>query len=97
MLRMFKSKLLVALVAFSACGIAPAADVIGAGSSFVYPVMAKWSADYRAVAQTKINYQAIGSGGGIAQIRPGQSTSARQTSRLIPPNWPPPTWCSFRW
>jgi len=69
MLRMFKSKLLVALVAFSACGIAPAADVIGAGSSFVYPVMAKWSADYRAVAQTKINYQAIGSGGGIAQIK----------------------------
>jgi phosphate transport system substrate-binding protein len=31
--------------------------------------MAKWSADYRAATQTKINYQAIGSGGGIAQIK----------------------------
>ena len=69
MMRMLKSKLLVALVAFSACGVAPAADVIGAGSTFVYPIMAKWSADYRAATKTKINYQAIGSGGGIAQIK----------------------------
>ena len=69
MLPSLKSKFLVAALAFSACGIAPAADVIGAGSTFVYPVMAKWSADYRAATQTKINYQAIGSGGGIAQIK----------------------------
>ncbi len=62
-------KLLAALFAFSACSIAPAADVVGAGSTFVYPVMAKWSADYRAATKTKINYQAIGSGGGIAQIK----------------------------
>ena len=43
--------------------------MVGAGSTFVYPVMAKWSADYRAATQTRINYQAIGSGGGIAQIK----------------------------
>lgn len=69
MLRTLKSKFLVAALAFAACGVAPAADVVGAGSTFVYPVMAKWSADYRAATQTKINYQAIGSGGGIAQIK----------------------------
>jgi phosphate transport system substrate-binding protein len=69
MMRTLKSKLFVAALAFTACGIAPAADVVGAGSTFVYPVMAKWSADYRAATQTKINYQAIGSGGGIAQIK----------------------------
>ncbi len=44
-----------------------AADVTGAGSSFVYPVLAKWSAAY--TGGSRINYQSIGSGGGIAQIK----------------------------
>ncbi len=46
-----------------------AADVTGAGSSFVYPVLSKWSASYSEQTGTKINYQSIGSGGGIAQIK----------------------------
>ena len=56
-----------------ACGIAAAqaTDVTGAGSSFVYPVMSKWSADYAAEAGHRVNYQSIGSGGGIAQIKAG--------------------------
>ncbi|MEH6416939.1 phosphate ABC transporter substrate-binding protein PstS [Pseudomonas sp. CGJS7] len=48
---------------------AQAADVTGAGASFVYPVMSKWSADYAKTANKKVNYQSIGSGGGIAQIK----------------------------
>ena len=50
---------------------AQAADVTGAGSSFVYPVLSKWSGAYSASSGTKINYQSIGSGGGIAQIEAG--------------------------
>jgi len=46
-----------------------AQNVTGAGSSFVYPVMTKWSADFRNSTQVKVNYQSIGSGGGIAQIK----------------------------
>jgi phosphate transport system substrate-binding protein len=46
-----------------------AAEVTGAGSSFVYPLMSKWSADYNAATGNKINYQSIGSSGGIAQIK----------------------------
>ena len=46
-----------------------AADVTGAGASFVYPVMSKWSADYAKTTGKKVNYQSIGSGGGIAQIK----------------------------
>ena len=46
-----------------------AADVTGAGASFVYPVMSKWSADYAKATKKKVNYQSIGSGGGIAQIK----------------------------
>ncbi len=48
-----------------------AADVTGAGASFVYPVMTKWSSDYAKATGKKVNYQSIGSGGGIAQIKAG--------------------------
>ena len=50
---------------------AAANDVTGAGASFVYPVMSKWSSDYAAATGKKVNYQSIGSGGGIAQIKAG--------------------------
>ncbi|MCL4467905.1 MAG: phosphate ABC transporter substrate-binding protein PstS [Deltaproteobacteria bacterium] len=40
----------------------------GAGSTFVYPVMTKWSYEYAQKTGVKINYQPIGSGGGIQQI-----------------------------
>ncbi|RDZ28983.1 phosphate ABC transporter substrate-binding protein PstS [Lysobacter silvisoli] len=50
---------------------AHAADVTGAGASFVFPLMSKWSSDYAKATQKKVNYQSIGSGGGIAQIKAG--------------------------
>ena len=50
-------------------GTANAADITGAGSTFVYPILAKWSADYNVKSGNKVNYQSIGSGGGIAQIK----------------------------
>jgi phosphate transport system substrate-binding protein len=56
---------LAAALAFNA----NAAGVTGAGSSFVYPVMTKWSADYQKAKNVQVNYQSIGSGGGIAQIK----------------------------
>jgi phosphate transport system substrate-binding protein len=51
-------------------GIANAA-VTGAGSTFVYPVLAKWATDFKNAGGDEINYQSIGSGGGIAQIKAG--------------------------
>jgi phosphate transport system substrate-binding protein len=48
---------------------AHASDVTGAGSSFVFPLMSKWSTDYNAATGNRINYQSIGSSGGIAQIK----------------------------
>jgi phosphate transport system substrate-binding protein len=48
---------------------AQAADVTGAGSSFVYPLMSQWSADFNGATGTRINYTSIGSGAGIAQIK----------------------------
>jgi phosphate transport system substrate-binding protein len=56
-------------LAFGFASSAHAADVTGAGASFIYPVMSKWSADYHKANGKQINYQSIGSGGGIAQIK----------------------------
>jgi phosphate transport system substrate-binding protein len=43
--------------------------VLGAGSTFVYPVLARWAEAYEAVTGIKIGYQAVGSGVGIRQIK----------------------------
>ena len=50
---------------------AQAQQITGAGATFPYPVLSQWSADYSAKTGVKINYQSIGSGGGIAQIKAG--------------------------
>ncbi len=46
-----------------------AGDIAGAGATFPAPVYAKWAETYRAQAGSSVNYQAIGSGGGIKQIK----------------------------
>ena len=46
-----------------------AANINGAGASFPYPIYAKWAAAYQGVSGIGLNYQSIGSGGGIAQIK----------------------------
>src|SRR5215470_1377842 len=46
-----------------------AADITGAGATFPYPIYAKWAEAYKNASGTGLNYQSIGSGGGIKQIR----------------------------
>jgi phosphate transport system substrate-binding protein len=48
---------------------AAAQQITGAGSTFVYPILSKWSEAYSKITGAQINYQSIGSGGGIAQIK----------------------------
>jgi len=48
---------------------ASAADITGAGATFPYPIFAKWAEDYKKATGTGLNYQSIGSSGGIRQIR----------------------------
>ena len=50
-------------------GPAAAAETTGAGSTFVFPILSKWAADYAGRTGDKVNYQPIGSGAGIAQIK----------------------------
>ena len=79
--------LLAAAVLLAACGgserkdgqpagSAPASrggsvDLTGAGATFPYPLYSKWFADYAAQTGVRINYQSIGSGGGIRQLSEG--------------------------
>src|SRR6185312_4781278 len=48
--------------------LALAADISGAGASFPYPIYTKWADAYKKETGTGLNYQSIGSGGGIKQI-----------------------------
>ena len=52
-----------------AATMAAAADLSGAGATFPYPIYAKWAEAYKAKTGVGLNYQSIGSGGGIAQIK----------------------------
>ncbi len=56
-----------ATVGFS--GLAMAADITGAGATFPFPIYAKWAEAYKKDTGTGLNYQSIGSSGGIRQIR----------------------------
>ncbi|MBK5188082.1 MAG: phosphate ABC transporter substrate-binding protein PstS [Gemmatimonadaceae bacterium] len=47
------------------------ADLTGAGATFPYPIYSKWFGDYATTSGVKINYQSIGSGGGIRQLTEG--------------------------
>jgi len=58
-----------AVGAFCFVGSAQAAEMTGAGATFPYPVYAKWAEAYKAKTGVSLNYQSIGSGGGIKQIK----------------------------
>ncbi|MEO5881019.1 MAG: phosphate ABC transporter substrate-binding protein PstS [Caldimonas sp.] len=52
-----------------ACGTVSAQDITGAGASFPAPVYSKWADAYNKATGARLNYQSIGSGGGIKQIK----------------------------
>jgi phosphate transport system substrate-binding protein len=67
MRKMFFAAAASAMLAFG--GPATAADITGAGATFPFPIYAKWAEAYKKEANVGLNYQSIGSGGGIRQIR----------------------------
>ena len=61
-----------------------AAPLTGAGSTWVYPLVAKWAAVYQSQMGIAVNYQAIGSGGGIQQIKAGTVAFGASDMPLTP-------------
>lgn len=55
--------------AFAMASATQAADITGAGATFPYPIYAKWAEAYKKSTNVGLNYQSIGSSGGIRQIR----------------------------
>jgi phosphate transport system substrate-binding protein len=67
---MLKLKSFVAAIGLSAVAAASfAADITGAGATFPFPIYAKWAEAYKKETGTGMNYQSIGSSGGLKQIR----------------------------
>ena len=62
------TKLLTLLTALGFAVTAQAATITGAGATFPAPVYSKWAEEYKKATGNQLNYQAIGSGGGIRQI-----------------------------
>jgi phosphate transport system substrate-binding protein len=80
-----RAAVLGAAVALGAAALPSlAADISGAGATFPYPVYAKWAEAYKAQTGTGINYQSIGSGGGIEQIEKGTVTFGASDKPLEP-------------
>ena len=68
-MKLFRSVMVATLMASAATSAVASKSIInGAGASFPHPIYAKWAEDYSVETGTRINYQAIGSGGGIRQI-----------------------------
>lgn len=68
-MRMKHLFLTVALAAATLATTAQAANITGAGATFPYPIYAKWAEMYKASSGTGLNYQSVGSGAGIKQIK----------------------------
>jgi phosphate ABC transporter phosphate-binding protein len=62
------SILLLAVMLLSGGGCTKTDALTGAGATFIYPMMSKWAHEYEKAKGIKINYQSIGSGGGIQQM-----------------------------
>ncbi len=65
----YNVKKLLAVVFATLTGYAGAAELTGAGATFPFPIYAKWAEAYKAATGIGLNYQSIGSGGGIKQIK----------------------------
>ena len=68
MLKAVSRSLIVVTAGVALFTTAHAADITGAGATFPAPLYAKWADAYQKATSTKVNYQSIGSGGGIKQI-----------------------------
>ncbi len=64
-----RSLLAAAFAVMTSVGVAQAGEITGAGATFPYPVYAKWADAYKSQTNIALNYQSIGSGGGIKQIK----------------------------
>ena len=81
----FSHKILGLAAAMAVSALAPLAfaqtTITGAGATFPFPIYAKWADEYKKATGVAMNYQSIGSGGGIKQIQAKTVISVRPICR----------------
>ena len=98
---MFQRQLTAIFVACACLALMPsgsrlaAEEVAGAGSTFVAPIITKWSQDYAAATGVKVEYQSIGSGAGIEKIRRGEVDFGASDKPLSPEDLEKAGLCQF--
>jgi len=75
---------IIGLVLGAVSTAAMAADITGAGATFPYPLYSKWADAYKSQTGIGLNYQSIGSGGGIAQIK-AKTVTFGASDKPLPP------------
>jgi len=84
-LKPWRTRIVVLAIACAAsASVLAAGELTGAGSTWVYPLVAKWSAAYADKTGVRVNYQPIGSGGGISQIEAGTVAFGASDKPLTP-------------
>ncbi len=86
---------LVAMSPRSGTGAAATEEISGAGSTFVAPIITKWSDDYAKVSGVKIAYQSVGSGAGIEKIQSGEVDFGASDKPLPPDELEKAGLCQF--
>jgi phosphate transport system substrate-binding protein len=81
---MFLKSMMSAAIFAAGVASAQAADISGAGATFPYPIYAKWADTYKKETGNGLNYQSIGSGGGIQQIKAKTVTFGASDMPLAP-------------
>jgi phosphate transport system substrate-binding protein len=84
MMKKLTAVLCTAAIAGMAASPAMADDISGAGATFPYPIYAKWAEAYKKSTNVGLNYQSIGSGGGIKQIKAATVTFGASDKPLTP-------------
>ena len=80
----FLAGVIAGVAAFGVATAALAVTISGAGATFPFPIYAKWANTYRGVSGHSLNYQSIGSGGGIRQIQQKTVTFGATDAPLTP-------------
>ena len=81
---MFRLRLLcAAFLSVAAAHLALAEDISGSGSTFAFPVMARWAEAYQQATGTHVSFQPIGSGAGITEIQSGVVAFAVSDAPLV--------------
>src|ERR1700730_9646574 len=84
LVKLAKTLIVACALALGPPGNALAVDISGAGATFPYPIYAKWADAYKKETGVSLNYQSIGSGGGIKQIEANTVTFGASDMPLTP-------------